>query len=88
MVFCGLDPSPQLLGRFLLGPPYPLLGFTHYCSPNLRKLKGKNKGPRQCLPLNTICFIALKPAREKLPPSCYSLCSPVKPHSAPPQAFQ
>lgn len=45
MVFCGLDPSPQLLGRFLLGPPYPLLGFAHYCSPNLRKLKGKNKGP-------------------------------------------
>lgn len=85
VAFCGLDFSPQPLGGFSLSHHSPLLGFAQTLFSELKETQGQEQRARQCLPLKTICFIALKPAREKLPPSCYSLCSPEKPHSAPPQ---
>lgn len=43
MVFCA-PPPVRVEAFFSLSHPNPLLVFPKYCSHNLRKLKGKNKG--------------------------------------------
>lgn len=64
---------------FSLSHPNPLLVFPKYCSHNLRKLKGKNKGFDRVFLPNRLLH-SPKPAQEKLPPSGYS---PLWPHETP-----
>lgn len=69
--WCSVPPP---LGGQALRPLFhhsPLLGFAQILFSQLEKTQGQEQRVWRCLPPNTICFLALKPAREKLPPSCH-----------------